>query len=132
PGHPAHFPDVLARLLTPRRIAVLPSFRLAVFLAAFAALGVAPALRTGAAQGGPPARAGSADSARSTLDGVSTLAQANAGRDLFAGSCKECHSNSVYAGQPLRDRWNGRTLGELLGYLRREMPKTNPGSMSDQ
>jgi len=69
---------------------------------------------------------------RTTLEGVYTLAQANAGRDLFAGSCKECHSANVYAGQPLRARWNGRTLGELFGFLRREMPKANPGSLSDQ
>lgn len=72
------------------------------------------------------------DSARTTLDGVYTLVQANAGRDIFAGVCKECHANNVYAGQPLRQRWNGRTLGELFGYLRREMPKSNPGSLSDQ
>jgi mono/diheme cytochrome c family protein len=71
-------------------------------------------------------------SQRTTLEGVYTLAQANAGRDLFAGSCKECHSANVYAGQPLRARWNGRTLGELFGFLRREMPKSNAGSLSDQ
>jgi mono/diheme cytochrome c family protein len=85
-----------------------------------------------AAQGAPSLalRAGG-DSLRTTLDGVYTLAQANSGRDLFAGACKECHSNNVYAGQPLRQRWDGRTLGELFGYLRREMPKSNPGSLSD-
>jgi hypothetical protein len=44
--------------------------------------------------------------------------------------CKECHANNVYNGQPLRDRWAGRTLGELFGYLRRDMPKSNPGALT--
>jgi cytochrome c5 len=76
-----------------------------------------------------PARSG-ADTGRSTLDGVYTLAQATQGRDIFAGLCKECHANNVYNGQPLRERWAGRTLGELYGYLRRDMPKSNPGALT--
>ncbi len=70
------------------------------------------------------------DPGRSTLDGVYTLSQATQGRDIFAGMCKECHANNVYNGQPLRERWAGRTLGELYGYLRRDMPKSNPGALT--
>jgi hypothetical protein len=38
----------------------------------------------------------------------------------------------VHAGPPFKNKWYGRTLGELFGYLRREMPKSDPGSMSDE
>ncbi|MDH5235356.1 MAG: cytochrome c [Gemmatimonadota bacterium] len=69
---------------------------------------------------------------RSTQDGVYTLAQANQGKDLFAGYCQSCHTPTVHAGPPFRNKWFGRTLGELFGYMRREMPKTDPGSLGDE
>jgi len=69
---------------------------------------------------------------RSTADGVYTLAQANLGRDIFAGACQSCHTPTVHAGPPFRGKWFGRTLGDLFGYLRREMPRTDPGSLSDE
>ena len=46
--------------------------------------------------------------------------------------CQSCHTPTVHAGPPFRKVWFGRTLGELFGYLRREMPKSDPGSMSDE
>jgi mono/diheme cytochrome c family protein len=85
---------------------------------------------TGALLAQGPATQRATDPGRSTLDGVYTLSQATQGRDIFAGMCKECHANNVYNGQPLRDRWAGRTLGELFGYLRRDMPKSNPGALT--
>lgn len=69
---------------------------------------------------------------RSTQDGVYTLAQANRGKDVFAGLCQSCHTPTVHAGPPFRNKWFGHTLGELFGYMRREMPKANPGSLSDE
>jgi len=69
---------------------------------------------------------------RSTADGVYTIAQANLGRDIFAGACQSCHTPTVHAGPPFRGKWFGRTLGDLFGYLRREMPQTDPGSLSDE
>lgn len=68
----------------------------------------------------------------STADGVYTLAQARQGKDVFALSCQACHSPTVHAGAPFRNAWFGRTLGELFGYLRREMPKTDPGTMTNE
>lgn len=68
----------------------------------------------------------------STADGVYTLAQATQGKDVFALSCQACHSPTVHAGAPFRNVWFGRTLGELFGYLRREMPKTDPGTMTNE
>ena len=69
---------------------------------------------------------------RSTMDGVYTAAQATAGRDLFASACQSCHTPTVHAGPPLKAKWYGRDLGELFGYLRAEMPKSDPGSLSDE
>jgi mono/diheme cytochrome c family protein len=79
-----------------------------------------------------PAAQHRADSGRTTMDGVYTLAQANKGRDLFASRCQSCHTPSQHTGPPFRNKWFGRNLGELYGYLRREMPKNEPRSMSDQ
>jgi mono/diheme cytochrome c family protein len=72
------------------------------------------------------------DTARSSADGVYTLAQAIAGKDVFATFCQSCHTPTVHAGPPFRKAWFGRSLAELFGYLRREMPKSDPGSMSDE
>lgn len=79
------------------------------------------------------ARPGDAQPAqRSTQDGVYTYAQANRGKDVFAGLCQSCHTPTVHAGPPFRNKWFGHTLGELFGYMRREMPKANPGSLTDE
>lgn len=79
-----------------------------------------------------PVRAQTApDAPRSSADGVFTRAQADAGRDLFALACQSCHAPTQHAGPPFRNKWFGRTLGDLFGYLRREMPQTDPGTMSD-
>lgn len=69
---------------------------------------------------------------RTTMDGVYTAAQAAAGRDLFASACQSCHTPTVHAGPPFKAKWYGRDLGELFGYLRAEMPKSDPGSLSDE
>jgi mono/diheme cytochrome c family protein len=69
---------------------------------------------------------------RSTQDGVYTLIQANEGRDIFAMSCQSCHTPTVHAGPPFRNKWFGRSLGELFEYLQNEMPKSSPGTLSDE
>lgn len=90
-----------------------------------------PAAAPAPAQGSRPASS-TADSVRSSADGVFTTAQARAGKDLFSGYCQSCHTPAFHAGAPFKQNWYGRTLGELFGYMRREMPKTEPGSMSDE
>ena len=69
---------------------------------------------------------------RTTMDGVYTTAQANTGRDLFASACQNCHTPTVHSGPPFKNKWYGRDLGDLFGYMRREMPKSDPGSLSDE
>ena len=71
------------------------------------------------------------DRERTTMDGVYTTAQATKGADLFAGYCRSCHTVETHASPAFRSKWLGRSLGELFGYMRREMPKNEPGSMSD-
>ncbi len=71
------------------------------------------------------------DTVRTTMDGVYTAAQATKGADVFAAYCRSCHTPTVHTGAPFRAKWFGHPLGELFGYLRREMPKNEPGSMSD-
>jgi mono/diheme cytochrome c family protein len=71
------------------------------------------------------------DPARTTMDGVYTAAQAASGSDVFAAQCKTCHTATFHTGPTFRSKWYGRTLGELFGFLRREMPRNEPGSMSD-
>lgn len=69
---------------------------------------------------------------RSTADGVYTRRQADAGRDTWALACQSCHAPTQHSGPTFKANWYGRSLGELLGYLRREMPKNEPGTLSDE
>lgn len=68
---------------------------------------------------------------RSTADGVYTRRQADAGRDVWAMACQSCHAPTQHAGPTFKANWYGRSLGELLIYLRREMPQTDPGTLTD-
>ena len=72
------------------------------------------------------------DTGRTTMDGVYTLAQATKGRDVFASSCQSCHTPTQHSGPPFRNKWFGKSLGDLYAYIRKEMPKNEPGSMSDE
>lgn len=85
--------------------------RLALPLVCIAALGAAQALP------------------RSTADGVYTTVQADQGRQLWASACQNCHT--PHAGPPFRNKWMGRDLSALFTYMRNEMPKSDPGSLSD-
>lgn len=67
-----------------------------------------------------------------TADGVYTRRQADAGQGVFALACQSCHAPTQHAGADFRGRWFGRSVGELFGYLRREMPQTDPGTLSDE
>lgn len=66
------------------------------------------------------------------MDGVYTERQATKGSEVFATFCRSCHTPSFHTGAPFRAKWFGHSVGELFGYLRREMPKNDPGSMSDE
>jgi mono/diheme cytochrome c family protein len=77
-------------------------------------------------------RASVRDTVRTSMDGVYTAAQATAGSDVFANYCRSCHTPTFHTGPTFRAKWFGKPLSDLFGYLRREMPKSDPGSMSDE
>ncbi len=107
-------------------------FVLPATLAVVAAVSLPDVSSPRTAAAAPPIAPVAADTGVTTMDGVYTLAQATRGRDVFASSCQSCHTPTQHAGPPFRNKWFGRTLGELYGYIRREMPKNEPGSMSDE
>jgi mono/diheme cytochrome c family protein len=72
------------------------------------------------------------DTTRTSMDGIYTAAQATRGSDVFATYCRSCHTPTFHTGATFRSKWFGKPLSELYGYLRREMPKSDPGSMSDE
>jgi mono/diheme cytochrome c family protein len=97
------------------------------------------AVAAAAVNGPTPLRASSApavvaasDTTRTSMDGVYTAAQATRGSDVFAAYCRSCHTPTFHTGATFRAKWFGKPLAELFGYLRREMPKSEPGSMSDE
>ncbi len=59
-----------------------------------------------------------------------TQAQADAGKALYRDVCQVCHGSSLANGQfgtPLRgsffrDKWKGKSLGELLTFVYEKMP----------
>jgi mono/diheme cytochrome c family protein len=69
---------------------------------------------------------------KTTADGVYTAAQAKSGGDLYTMLCQSCHAAITHTGTPFRAKWVGRTLADLYTYIREEMPKTEPGSLSEE
>lgn len=76
---------------------------------------------------------------RSVADGVYTAAQAARGRAVYNVHCAECHMPDLagheyagaLAGYGFQLKWQGATLGELLGRIR-SMPLGRPGWLTSQ
>jgi len=77
------------------------------------------------------AQNGAADSARSTKAGVYTMEQAARGSELYALQCVSCHTAATHTGPAFVAKWQDRALWELFAYMHSEMPKSDPGSLSD-
>lgn len=98
--------------------------------ALFLASGFALASIGGAAAGGQPPPAGG---------GLYTSAQADRGEALYAEQCASCHGGlrafvpemaALLGDHVFRNRWTGRSIGELFGVIRDEMPQAAPGTLS--
>lgn len=96
------------------------------------ASGVALALTGGLAAGGQSSPAGG---------GLYTPAQADRGEALYADQCASCHGAlrafvpemaALLGDHTFRNRWAGRSLGELFGVIRDEMPQDAPGTLSPE
>ncbi len=67
-------------------------------------------------------------------------AQVDSGKDLYKESCQLCHGSSMVNGQfgtPLRgsyfqDKWNGKSVGELLTFVYEKMPPDKPMSLTPE
>jgi mono/diheme cytochrome c family protein len=112
---------VLVRRLTPvagREKAVMQ--QLLLLAAAWIAIPVA-----GWAQSAPA-------SSRSTRGGVYTAEQAIQGQELYAMHCVSCHSAVTHTGPDFSAKWEGRPFWELYSFVREEMPKSDPGSLTER
>jgi mono/diheme cytochrome c family protein len=62
--------------------------------------------------------------------GLFTLAQASRGKDVYAGTCKSCHTPADQIGSSFNQLWRGRPLSALYNYVGTKMPQDNPGSLA--
>ena len=76
-------------------------------------------------------RTSAAQAPRSTTQGVYTPAQATKGKSVFNGACLGCHTTASHMGAAFEVRWFGRPLSELYGYLSNLMPKSAPGTLTE-
>ena len=65
-----------------------------------------------------------------TKGAVFTRVQALRGQDVYAGNCRSCHTPESHAGPQFVTRWQGKTLLELFTYIRDQMPKNDPGTLT--
>ena len=66
----------------------------------------------------------------STLAGVYSREQAARGQDVYVGMCKSCHTPESHTAATFTSKWDGKPLSELFSYIRDQMPKNEPGSLS--
>ncbi|WP_411281377.1 HupE/UreJ family protein [Gemmatimonas sp.] len=76
-------------------------------------------------------RDSAAQAPKSTVQGVYTPAQATKGKSVFNGACLGCHTTASHMGAAFELRWFGRPLSELYGYLSNLMPKSAPGTLTE-
>lgn len=72
-----------------------------------------------------------AQAGRSTLSGVYTADQAKKGREVFTGFCAGCHTVASHSGPAFAARWAGHPLSEFFDYIMRLMPKSAPGTLTE-
>ena len=68
--------------------------------------------------------------ARTTQSGVYSREQAARGQDVYMGLCKSCHSTDAYTAATFTSKWEGKPLSELYLFIRDQMPKNEPGTLS--
>jgi mono/diheme cytochrome c family protein len=69
---------------------------------------------------------------KTTLSGVYTREEAEAGKEMYAGLCASCHQAATHTGPTFRKKWTGKPLSELYTFMKTMMPKNEPGSLADE
>ena len=67
----------------------------------------------------------------STMSGVYTAEQAVKGRNVFMGACTGCHTVASHSGAAFATRWMSRPLSAFYDYVSHLMPKSAPGTLSE-
>lgn len=80
----------------------------------------------------PTAKAPAKPAGLTTLSGVYTKEEADAGSELYAGLCASCHTAISHTGAGFKAKWAGRPLSELFDYMKTQMPKNDPASLADE
>jgi mono/diheme cytochrome c family protein len=83
----------------------------------------------------PPARSTqktAPPSGPTTLAGVYTDEQAARGKDVYAGSCRSCHTPASHTGATFNKWWRGKHLSDLFNFVQTQMPKNDPGSLASE
>jgi S-disulfanyl-L-cysteine oxidoreductase SoxD len=71
--------------------------------------------------------------AKTTLSGVYTREEADAGKELYAPLCSSCHlAMNQHSTPEFRKKWTGKSLSDLYTIMRSTMPKNDPGSLADE
>jgi len=96
---------------------------------------LAPVLRAGLeaqtkTAAAKPAAASKGPAPPSTLNGVYTNEQASRGKDVYAVSCKSCHTASTHTGATFAKFWKGKQLSDLFNFIATRMPKNDPGTLA--
>ena len=73
---------------------------------------------------------GAAASAKTTLSGIYTMAQAGKGEVTYYTQCVSCHPKGTYAGPGFKSNWNGKPLSDLWDWISNKMPKNDPGTLA--
>jgi mono/diheme cytochrome c family protein len=79
-----------------------------------------------------------AAASRSVWDGVYSKEQAGRGQTAYNSKCARCHGEALLGGEdspPLVDKdflekWNGKSVGNLVELTRKTMPADGPGKLS--
>ena len=58
--------------------------------------------------------------------------QASRGKDVYAGSCKACHTASTHTGETFAKWWRGKQLSDLFTFVSTRMPKNAPGTLAPE
>jgi S-disulfanyl-L-cysteine oxidoreductase SoxD len=81
---------------------------------------------------GGSTKAAAAYTGPSTLSGVYTAEQAGRGKDVYAGSCRSCHTPASHTGAMFKKWWVGKRLSDLYTFVATYMPKNDPGSLAPE